>query len=215
MTSGSQKFLVVDKHNPDQTIIRKAADVIQSGGIVILPTDTAYGLAGNPTDPVVVDRIIAIKGRRGKAGMPVLAADFSQVLDIAELEGKAYDLAKAFWPGGLTLILPARRNLPKGVQGPRGTLAVRVPNHPAALQIISSVGYVVTGTSANRSGESSPHTASAAYSQIGDQVDLTIDAGHTRHSASSTIVDCTVEPARLVRKGAVPEEALQTWLTVE
>ena len=213
MTSDTQKWLTVDKQNPDPLIIKKVADIIHRGGIVILPTDTAYGLAGNPTDPIIVNRIIAIKGRRGKAGMPVLAADISQVIDIAELEGIAYDLAMAFWPGGLTLILPARRNLPKGVQGPRGTLAVRVPDHPVALQIINNVGFVVTGTSANRSGEPSPHTANAACSQVGEQVDLVLDAGPTYHCSTSTIVDCTVEPLRLVRRGAVPEEALRPWLS--
>ncbi len=212
MTSGSQKWLIVDRENPNPSIIKKAADVISRGGIVILPTDTAYGLAGNPTDPIVVNRIIDIKGRRGKAGMPVLAADFGQVRDIAELEGKAYDLAKAFWPGGLTLILPARRNLPEGVQGPRSTLAVRIPDHPVALKIIHDVGFVVTGTSANKSGEASPHTASDAYSQVGDQVDLVIDAGHTSHCSTSTIIDCTVEPPRLVRKGAIAEEVIAQCL---
>jgi tRNA threonylcarbamoyl adenosine modification protein (Sua5/YciO/YrdC/YwlC family) len=213
MTGDSHKWLKVDEENPDPEIIRKAVNVIRCGGIVILPTDTAYGLAGNPADPITVNRIMEIKERRGKAGMPVLAADVSQVLGTAELEGVAYDLAMQFWPGALTLILPTRRNLPEGVQGPGGTLAVRVPNHPVALQIIYDVGSVVTGTSANRSGEPSPHTAKAAYSQVGEQVDLVLDAGRTHHRSASTIIDCTVEPFKLVRRGAVSEEALRSWLS--
>jgi L-threonylcarbamoyladenylate synthase len=209
MTGGSQKWLTVNPQSPDPAIIRRAAEIIQGGGIVILPTDTAYGLAGSPADPSVVNRIMIIKERRGKAGMPVLAADISQVRAIAGLEGLAYDLAMKFWPGGLTLILPARRKFPEGVQGPRDTIALRVPDHPVTLKIISDVGFAVTGTSANRSGEPSPHTAAAAYSQIGEQIDLVIDAGPTYHCSTSTIVDCTVEPPRIVRQGAVPEEKLR------
>ncbi|MFX1474281.1 MAG: L-threonylcarbamoyladenylate synthase [Promethearchaeota archaeon] len=213
MTAGSPKCFTVDRQNPDPEIIQKAAEIIQCGGIVILPTDTAYGLAGNPADPIVVNRIITIKERLGKAGMPVLAADISQVRVVAELEGLAYDLAMAFWPGALTLILPALRTLSEGVQGPNSTLALRVPDHPVALHIIYDVGFVVTGTSANKSGEPSPHTANAAYSQVGEQVDLVLDAGPTQHCSASTIVDCTVEPPRLVRSGAVSEKALQPWFS--
>jgi tRNA threonylcarbamoyl adenosine modification protein (Sua5/YciO/YrdC/YwlC family) len=159
-----------------------------------------------------VNRIIDIKERRGKAGMPVLAADFLQVMDVVELEGKAYDLAQSFWPGGLTLILQARQDFPEGVQDSRGTLAVRIPNHPVALATISAVGFVVIGTSANKTGESSPHTASDAYSQIGDQVDLVIDAGPTHHCAASTIVDCTEDPPRLVRSGVISENMIRRAL---
>lgn len=212
MSSDSPKWLMIDSENPDSLIIQKAADAICQGGVLVLPTDTAYGLAGNPTDPVIVSRIIDIKERKGKAGMPVLAANFGQVLNIAKLEDKAHDLANKFWPGGLTLILQARHSFPEGVQGPTGSLAVRIPDHPVALEIISEVGFAVTGTSANKSGEPSPYTAADAYSQVGNQVDIIIDAGRTRHCSVSTIVDCTEDPPRLIRRGVISEKVIDAAL---
>jgi len=204
--------LVVDADKPDPQVVEEAAEVIRRGGLVVIPTDTAYGLAGNPMDTVVVRRILEVKERKGKPGMPVLAADVSQVEDVAVLSGVARSLAESFWPGGLTLIIPARRPFPEGVQGPGGTLAVRVPSHMVARMIISRVGFPVTGTSANRSGGPSPRTAEEAIAQIGEYVDLVLDSGPTSHTADSTILDCTVDPPRAVRWGAVGREELSRWL---
>jgi L-threonylcarbamoyladenylate synthase len=206
--------LVIDADSPDPKGVAEAAAVIRRGGLVILPTDTAYGLAGDPKDPAVVERILAIKGRQQKAGMPVLAANVNQVRQIVTLSQDAEQLARRFWPGALTLILPARRDFPKGVLGPGNTLAVRMPNHLVALHIIRYVGFPVTGTSANRSGAPSPRTVEEATSQLGPEVDLVLDAGVTQHTADSTIVDCTVHPLRVVRAGAIPEVALQPWLAL-
>jgi len=204
--------LAVDAEEPDPRIVREAAEVIRRGGLVVIPTDTAYGLAGDAADPDVVRRVLEVKGRRGKAGMPVLAASIEQVEEVAVLSGAARSLAKAFWPGGLTLIVRARHPFPEEVQGPGGTLAVRVPGHLVARMVIRQVGFPVTGTSANRSGEPSPRSAEEVIAQIGERVDLVLDAGPTSYTADSTIMDCTVEPLRVVRWGAVDEEALRPWL---
>jgi len=206
--------LALDPKSPDPKGVAEAAAVIRRGGLVILPTDTAYGLAGDPKDPAVVKRILTIKERTQKAGMPVLAANLNQARQIATLPPVAEKLAQHFWPGPLTLIVPARRGFPEGVLGPGNTVAVRVPNHLVAVHIIRDVGFAVTGTSANRSGAASPRTAEEAESQLGPEVDLVVDGGPTLHSADSTILNCTVYPLQVVRAGAVPEAALQPWLGV-
>jgi L-threonylcarbamoyladenylate synthase len=204
--------LVLDPDSPDPKGVAEAAAVIRRGGLVILPTDTAYGLAGDPKDPAVVERILTIKERKEKNGMPVLAANVNQVRQVVTLSQVAETLAQRFWPGALTLILPTRRSFPEGVLGPDNTLAVRVPNHLVALHVIRYVGFPVTGTSANRSGAPSPRTVEEATGQLGPEVDLVLDAGATRQPADSTILDCTAHPLRVVRAGAVPETALQPWL---
>lgn len=204
--------LNVDPVKPDPKVIGEAAAVIQKGGLIILPTDTAYGLAGNPRDKKVVERILAVKDRSRKPGMPVLAARLSDVHEICILSEVAKALATAFWPGGLTLILSAQRAFPEGVMGPNNTLAVRIPNHLIALQVIRETGYIVTGTSANRSNEPSPRTAENAIAQVGEEVDLVLDAGSTYHSADSTIMDCTIDPPQLIRLGVVERTRLRPWL---
>ncbi len=204
--------LHVDPLKPDARVIGEAASVIRQGGLIIIPTDTAYGLAGNPLDKSVVDRILAIKERRKKQGMPVLAASVNDVHKICILPAVAKSLATAFWPGGLTLILKTLRTFPEGVIGPNSTLAVRVPNHPIALQVIRETGSSVTGTSANRLNEPSPRTAEHAIAQVGEEVDLVLDAGSTYHTKDSTIVDCTMNPPQLIRVGAVDLESLRPWL---
>lgn len=206
--------LTLDPNSPDPKGVAEAAAVIRRGGLVILPTDTAYGIAGDPKDPATVQRILTIKERRQKAGMPVLAANLNQVRQIATLSQVAENLAQRFWPGGLTLILSARRSFPEGILGPANTIAARVPNHLVALHVIRYVGFAVTGTSANRSGAPSPRTAEEADSQLGAEVDLVLDGGPTLHTADSTIVDCTVHPLQVVRAGAVSETALRPWLEV-
>jgi L-threonylcarbamoyladenylate synthase len=204
--------LALDSESPDPKGVAQVAAVIRRGGLVILPTDTAYGLAGDPKDPAVVDRILTIKERKQKAGMPVLAANLNQARQVAAMSQVAENLAQRFWPGGLTLILLSRGTFPDGIVGPGNTLAVRVPNHLVALHVIRYVGFAVTGTSANRSGAPSPRTVEEAESQLGSEVDLIVDGGPTLHAADSTIVDCTVHPLQVVRAGAVSKAALQPWL---
>ncbi|MFX1562617.1 MAG: L-threonylcarbamoyladenylate synthase [Promethearchaeota archaeon] len=206
--------LHVNPEKPDSKVIGEAAAVIRRGGLIILPTDTAYGLAGNPLDKKVVKRILAAKKRSKKLGIPVLAANIIDVKEICILSNIAKALATSFWPGGLTLILSAQRAFPDGVIGPNNTIAVRIPNHPIALQVIRETGFVVTGTSANRSNEPSPRTAENAIAQVGEKVDLVLDSGPTYHSADSTIINCTIDPPQLIRTGVVDPLRLRPWLDI-
>ena len=202
----------VNPEKPDLQVIQEVASCIKEGKLVVLPTDTAYGLTGNPLDEGVVKRILTVKQRDAKSGMPLLAADLVQVQALAILPPLAEAFTSQFWPGAVTIITTARQEFPIGVMGPNNSLAVRIPNHRITLEVIHATGYPIIGTSANKSNTASPRTAEAAATQIGDQVDYILDAGPTFHTADSTIVNFTVDPPNLLREGAVPKTDIENWL---
>ncbi len=203
--------LAVNWQNPEPDVVDEVGRLIRQGGIVILPTDTAYGLAGNPADATVVKRILRIKERTDKPGMPLLVGNIAQAIFLGKLPPVAQALATKFWPGALTLIVPGRRVFPPGIPGPDRSLALRMPNHPVTLAIIHATGYPIIGTSANKSELPSPRTADAAAAQLGSLVDLIVDAGPTLHEADSTIVNCTVEPPVIIREGAIRAAELSSF----
>ncbi len=215
ISGGNSKMtrrLTVNPENPESDVIQEVVNLIRSGRIVILPTDTAYGLAGNPADVTIVNRVLTIKERTDKPGMPLLVGNIAQALFLGKFTPVAQTLATQFWPGALTLIVPGRRPFPPGITGPDQSLALRMPHHPVTIAVIHSLGYPIIGTSANKSESPSPRTADAAATQVGPLVDLIIDAGPTHHEADSTIVNCTVEPPVIIREGAIRTAELNPFL---
>lgn len=144
--------------------------------------------------------------------MPLLAMSLDQVRTLATLSDLAETLATHFWPGGLTIILPAQQSFPPGILGPNNSLAIRIPDHTVALAIIQAVDSPIIGTSANISDFPSPRTADAAAAYLEQQVDLIIDGGPTLHQADSTIVDCTQKHPKILRRGAVDSVKLRPYL---
>ncbi len=205
----------INAKNLNLDLIHEAAQRIRMGGIIILPTDTAYGLTGNPTDPIAVQRIISVKKRTSKPGMPLLVKNLAQAHTLVKLSKTAQDLATQFWPGALTLIAPSLHSFPPGILGPQNSLAIRVPDHPVTLAVIQATGFAIIGTSANTSDTPSPRTADAAEANIGQHVDFILDAGSTQHTADSTIVDCTRSPPEIIREGAIPATRLQSWFSLK
>ncbi|MFX1319066.1 MAG: L-threonylcarbamoyladenylate synthase [Promethearchaeota archaeon] len=202
----------IDPENLDLNLIQEVAARIKKGQIIVLPTDTAYGLTGNPSEAIVVQRILDVKQRTDKLGMPLLAASLVQVRKLVRLPPLAERIAMQFWPGALTIIAPSHHEYPAGILGPQNSLAVRVPNHPVTLAIIQATGYPIIGTSANTSNKPSPRTAEAAAAYLGGLVDFILDAGPTQHSKDSTIINCTVDPPQLVREGVVTRGNLAHFL---
>ncbi|MHA2426612.1 MAG: L-threonylcarbamoyladenylate synthase [Candidatus Hermodarchaeia archaeon] len=202
----------IDPENPDVHVIQEVATLIREGKVVIVPTDTAYGLTGNPSDAQVVQRILTIKHRVAKLGMPLLAANHTQIQDLVTLPPQAEALTAEYWPGALTIIAPACREFPAGILGPQTSLAVRIPAHPVTLAVIRATGTAIIGTSANKPDHPSPRTANAAAAQLGEQVDYILDAGPTHHTADSTIINFTTHPPEIVREGAIPRSVLERLL---
>ena len=198
-----------------QEQIDKGIRILKDGGVIVFPTDTVYGLGVDAFNLKAVERIYDIKNRPSQLPFPLLIADIAQLIMVAEpAYGIALFLARRFWPGGLTLVLPKVVSLPSYLaQG--STVAVRMPNHPVCLSLIRGLGAPVIGTSANLSGNPSALTADEAKQQIGDKVDLVIDGGRCSGGVESTIVDATGGTALVLRQGIIAwheiEEAIREY----
>jgi L-threonylcarbamoyladenylate synthase len=185
--------------------IKEAARTVAEGGVIVYPTDTVYGLGCSPFNQDSVKRIFSIKGERTKP-LPILASDVKEIERIAHVTDKALKLAEKFWPGPLTMVLPKKASLPSIVTRGLDSVAVRVPNHKVALELIRMSGGLLVGTSANKTGKKPPRTAADAAEQIGKEVDLIMDDGPTPIGASSTIIDLTREKLRILRQGPIKLE---------
>jgi len=186
----------------DPRAIDAALDVLSSGGLVAFPTDTVYGVGALAFDSSAVERVFAAKGRDAAKALPILLADVESASRVAEpLPDGAQKLAKAFWPGPLTLVVRKLACVPEAVsQG--NTIGLRVPDHPVAIALLRACGPLAA-TSANPSGGPNPLSADEVVSGLGDKIDLVLDGGKTPGGRPSTVVDCTVEPPVLVREGPV------------
>jgi L-threonylcarbamoyladenylate synthase len=189
-----------------------AVEVLKGGGLVAFPTDTVYGLAVLPWDVEAVTRLYEAKQRRSDRPIPLLLSDVSQLGRVAirppRIRRQSRQLIARFWPGGLTLVLPKAETVPDVLSaGP--TVGVRVPDLPLARDLIQCAGGVLAVTSANLSGQLSPITAQEVEQQLGDRIDLILDGGPCRGGVPSSILDCTVCPPVLLRRGAVHESALR------
>jgi len=187
--------------------IRLAAETIKKGGLVVYPTDTVYGLGCNPFNVNSVRKVFEVKGRTRKP-LPVLAYSIKDVEKVAEVTESTVKIARKFWPGPLTLILPRKPKLPGVVTCNLNSVGVRIPGHKIALELIRVSNGLLIGTSANKTGEEPPRTPLEAAQQIGDKVDIIIDGGPTPLGKSSTVVDLTKEKPILVREGPIDLDAV-------
>lgn len=187
--------------------IEQAVAVLRDGGLVAYPTDTVYGLAAMPTDDRAVARLFEAKKRALDRAVPLLIASPADVaLAVDEVPGVARRLMRAFWPGALTIVFRTATDFRSAAVD--RTVALRVPDHPMPRELAKLLGSPITGTSANVSGGPEPLTADDVRSQLGDAVDLIIDGGRCAGGRPSTVVDCTTEPPRVLREGAISREEL-------
>ena len=179
--------------------------MIRDGLIVAYPTDTLYGLAVDPRNAAAVQRLFALKGRPETSALTLIAADVAQARQAAHLTPAAERLARAWWPGPLTIVLPAEPVLaPAALAGGR-TVGVRVPDHAVAVALAQEASFAITATSANRSGASPPASADAVRAAL-PGVDAVLDAGAAPGGHPSTIVGAIDGDVTLIRPGAVPWE---------
>jgi L-threonylcarbamoyladenylate synthase len=203
----------VDPGAPQRDAIQEAAKWIRTGGLVALTTDTLYGLAVDPFQSEAVARLFAAKGRAPDQGLPLIAADEQQIAaHLGALPAMGTALARRFWPGPLTLLMPAPASLGPPVTGGSGRVGVRVPAHDIARMICRAADRPITATSANLSGRPATADPDEVERTLGDLVDLLIDAGPAPGGLPSTIVDVTGREPRIVRAGAVSQDDIQTCL---
>nr|BFE51296.1 L-threonylcarbamoyladenylate synthase [Saccharothrix mutabilis subsp. capreolus] len=178
-----------------------------------VPTETVYGLGANAEDPAAVARVFQVKGRPPTHPLILHIGDAEHLGDwVAEVPATARLLAERFWPGPLTLVLRRGHRVPLAATGGLETVAVRVPDHPVALALLSAFGGAVAAPSANRFGSVSPTTADHVRSELGDAVDFVLDGGPCEVGVESTIVDATGETPSILRPGGVTREDLEDVL---
>lgn len=190
--------------------IKKAGDILKNGGLVAFPTETVYGLGADARNEDAAKKIYAAKGRPSDNPLIVHIADIDALSKIAEtIPDKAVCAAKKFWPGPLTMIFQKTDAIPLGTTGGLDTVAVRMPEHPVAKEIIRAGGAYIAAPSANTSGRPSPTTAQHVEEDLAGKIDMIVDGGAVDIGVESTILDMTVEPPMILRPGAVTREMLE------
>jgi tRNA threonylcarbamoyl adenosine modification protein (Sua5/YciO/YrdC/YwlC family) len=185
-----------------------AMSAIRRGELVVLPTDTVYGIGADAFTPLAVDRLLSTKGRGRDMPVPVLvaSADMASAL-VVELGPAGSALVEKFWPGPLTVVARHTPHLAWDLGDSRGTVAVRMPDHELALALIKETGPLAV-SSANRTGSSPAVTVAEAQEQLGDDVAVYLDGGACSSSTPSTIVDLTGDRPRILREGALTLEQI-------
>ena len=193
----------------DASTAEIAANIIKNGGLVAIPTETVYGLGANGLDPDAVSQIFVVKGRPNDNPLILHIAGPEEIERYAHsIPASAYALAEHFWPGPLTMILPARDIVPRSTTGGRDTVGLRCPDCDITRDIIRLAGCPIAAPSANISGKPSTTTAEHVYHDHNGKIPLIVDSGACRVGVESTIIDLTEAPARLLRPGGITPEQL-------
>lgn len=224
----SAEILQLKDYDDYSQVIENAASILLSGGLVVYPTDTSYGLACDPRISEALENLFAVKKRSRESGVPLLFSDFNQCDEYHKFGNLERVLARMFWPGLLTLVLTANEKIPEHFTVGRASIAARVPNHEIPRGIAREIGFPIVGTSANLTGGPSPFNVDVAIEQLGDSVDLYIDGGQSKSEMNSTIISVEEEEGmyhiKVFREGQlsiqelgetlkVDAEALRYWTT--
>jgi L-threonylcarbamoyladenylate synthase len=197
------------------TGIASAVSAVKGGGLIVLPTDTVYGIGADAFDAVAVAALLAAKDRGRDMPVPVLVGSWHTIDGLAfAVSDTARELIRAFWPGALSIVVKQAPSLQWDLGEARGTVMVRMPLHPVAIEVLREVGPMAV-SSANISGRPPAVTAEEAREQLGDRVEVYLDAGPSQQQAASTIVDLTGSAPRILRQGPVGADALAAVLGVD
>lgn len=190
--------------------VDRAAAAVLAGEVVAYPTETFYALGADPRQTRAVERIVEIKGRDSGKPLLLIVNSMAMLRDWIDYEPPSLALvAQHFWPGPLTLVMRAREGLHEALVGAEGTIALRLSPHPTALALIERCAVALTGTSANRAGETPSRTATQVRDTFSPRdVGAILDGGETAGGPPSTLLDLTVEPYRILRPGAIDQEQI-------
>ena len=195
----------------DPKAIPTAKQVLQDGGTIVFPTDTIYGIAADTFNPVSLNKLYEIKERSEDKALPVLIGEISQLENLVlALSNTVLQIAEAFWPGALTLILPKGPEVPPELS-PYPTIGVRMPNLDFTLRLLTETGPLAT-TSANLSGGPNPTNVQDVREQLGDRPDLILDGGSTPGPVASTVLDLSSPQVKILRQGPISLEDITSRL---
>ena len=198
---------IIQKNDPEGP--RKAAEVLVSGGVIIYPTETLYGIGALATNERAVNRVFDIKGRASGKPIPVLVKNIEMLIEFAEVTPLGLKLTREFLPGPLTLVLRQKRKLPDIISGGTGKVGFRISSHPFVKSLFEFLDEPITSTSANLSGEENLLSFHEIYGEFRDLVDLIVDGGRLFPSKGSTVVDLTTTPPTMVREGEIEPRVLE------
>jgi L-threonylcarbamoyladenylate synthase len=185
--------------------------LLRSGGVIAFPTDTAYGLGADPFSDAAINRIFAAKGRSEDKPILLLVDSVAMAESVATPSAAFYKLVEQFWPGPLTMILPAAKSVPLKLTAGKRTVGVRWPMAGFAVNLMRHLGGPITATSANQSGRPAAVTAEEVRAQLDERIDALIDGGPLPFGGGSTVIDLTIDPPALLREGPISFATLQTW----
>lgn len=207
-----KKVISIDPDEPDSSVLSDVAALIRRNGVVAIPTDTFYGLAANPFDIKTVSRIFEIKGRDASKPILLLISGLQMLPSLVEeISPLAEKIMGRFWPGPLTLIFKASKRLPDLLTAGTGTIGIRFPDAALPTSLIDRVGFPITATSANRSGEPSPSSAQEVERTLGPSLDCILDGGGCS-TLPSTVLDLTTSEPKLLREGRISADQLAEFL---
>jgi L-threonylcarbamoyladenylate synthase len=206
------KFHLSSLQKATPQTITKGIELLKLGKPVSFPTDTVYALGAPISDVACVRKVFEIKQRPLNMALPILLSDPAEIELVArDIPDIATALMREFWPGALTLVLKKTSFVPDIVTAGNPTVAVRIAAHPLAIEVVRRVGVPLVGTSANVHGKPSPTTAQEVFEQIGEQVELILDAGKTPGGIESTILDLSTYKPRILRQGAVSKTTIERF----
>ncbi|MEZ4569313.1 MAG: L-threonylcarbamoyladenylate synthase [Thermomicrobiales bacterium] len=189
--------------------IGRVAEGLKEGGVAIVPTDTVYGVAASLDRPEAIGRIFDLKGRPADRPIPILVSGRDAINKYGtEISERTIRLIEEFWPGALTVIVPATPAVPEACLAGGNTVGLRMPDHPELLALISRCGGALAVTSANKSGDPETTTAREAYESLRELADIVLDTGPTPGRKPSTVVNANVDPPRIIRDAGIPESRI-------
>lgn len=207
------RVLKTDKHRPSRKVLEEAVAVLKSGGLVAFPTETVYGLGADAFNENAVLRIFKAKKRPPDNPVIVHISNMDMLSEVSpNIPQRAERLVRELWPGPLTIVIPRSQKIPPVVSAGLETVAVRMPAHNVALDLIECLGSPIAAPSANLSGRPSPTNARDVYEDLGGSIDMIIDAGETFIGVESTVVRVTESRSVVLRPGPVPLEVLRKYL---
>lgn len=212
----SAEILHIDRQAPDESLIARAAVILCTGGVLVVPTRGLYGLAADAAHAPAVERVFALKGRPADKPLLLLIPDLEHLgALVAEVPPAAVTLMANFWPGRLTLVMRAKPEVSARLTAGTGRIGVRLPGHPVAAALLAAVGRPITATSANLSGGPGCSRVADLPPAIREGADLILDAGELHGGAGSTVVDVTCDPPRILRMGAIAPAAIERLLRLD
>ncbi len=188
----------------DPAALQRALELLQRGEVVAIPTDTVYGIAADGFNAEAVEKLFVAKERPSHKAIMLLLGEYADLEKVASSASPtAQKLARDFWAGGLTLVVHARNELPANLRADTNTIGARLPDSELVRNLVRALGRPIAATSANRSGGANPRTAQDVLHDLDGRIALILDGGATAGNVASTVLDCTIDPPRVLRAGAI------------